>query len=61
MAENERPPPREDPLIDEVRAVRKALSDRFGGDIDKLCDHLAEIESRYRDRVVRPERPTEPD
>ena len=57
MAEKQQPPPREDPLIDEVRAVRKALSERFEGDIDKLCDHLAEIEARYRNRVVRPDRP----
>lgn len=47
---------RQDPLIDEVRAVRKAISDRFQGDVDRLCDYLAEVEASHRDRVVRASR-----
>lgn len=45
-----------DPLIDEVRAIRQALSERFGNDVDKLCDHLQELERQHRDRVVQPRR-----
>lgn len=45
-----------DPLIEEVRARRRELSERFGNDVDRLCDHLAEIERQQADRVVRPER-----
>jgi hypothetical protein len=42
-----------DPLIDEVRAVRRALSERFGNDLDDLCDHLQTIERRYEGRVAK--------
>jgi len=45
-----------DPLIEEVRARRRELSERFGNDVNRLCDHLAEIEKQYAGRVVRPQR-----
>ena len=48
-----RPTSRPDPLIDEVRALRRKLSAEYGNDIDKLCDHLKEVESRYKARLVR--------
>ena len=41
-----------DPLIDEVRRVRKSLSDRFDNDVGKLCDYLQHIEEQQRDRLV---------
>lgn len=44
----------DDPLIDEVRAIRRALSDQFGNDVDRLCDHLQELERRHPERLARP-------
>jgi hypothetical protein len=34
-----------DPLIDEVRRIRKSLSDRFDNDVGKLCDYLQHIDN----------------
>jgi hypothetical protein len=42
-----------DPLIDEVRGLRRALSERFGNDLDRLCEHLETVEKEYEARVVR--------
>jgi hypothetical protein len=39
-------------LIDEVRAIRKAISDSFGNDVDRLCDHLKQIEQQHPHRIV---------
>ena len=36
--------PRPDPLIDEVRQLRKELSDRFDNDVSALGRHLQEQE-----------------
>jgi hypothetical protein len=47
---------RPDPLIDEVRAIRKAISDQFDNDVDKLCDHLQRREQEHKERLVRPTR-----
>jgi len=41
----------EDPFLDEVRALRRDFSARFDHDLDKLCDHLEEIESRHAGRI----------
>ena len=40
--------PRPDPLIDEVRAVRKSLEDRFGGDLEKLAEYANEVGRQFR-------------
>jgi hypothetical protein len=47
------PPSRPDPLIDEVRAVRKEVSDAQGNDVDRLIDHLQEVQRQFSNRVVR--------
>jgi inorganic pyrophosphatase len=44
---------RKDPLIDEIRAVRHRIPERFGHDTKALCDHYRELEKKYRDRMVR--------
>ncbi len=44
----------DDPLIDEVRAVRKAIADQFENDIDKLCDELQRREQEHPDRIAKP-------
>ena len=48
-----------DPLIDEVRAIRRAISEQFGNDVESLCDHLQELERRHPERVVEPTAPHE--
>lgn len=42
-----------DPLIDEVRGMRQAISDEHGNDVGRLWDHLREVQRRYASRVVR--------
>ena len=48
-----------DPLIDEVRAIRRAISEKFGNDVDTLCDHLQELERQHPERLVEPAAPPE--
>ncbi len=43
-----------DPLIDEVREVRRKLSEQSDNDVEKLCERLREVEEQYRSRIVRP-------
>ena len=45
-----------DPLVDEVRKVRKAISETFDHDVDKLCDYFQHIEQQHQERVVKPVR-----
>ena len=45
--------PAPDPLIDEVRKIRRDLSERFCNDVDKLCDHLQSVERSVAGRLVR--------
>jgi hypothetical protein len=42
----------EDPIVAETRAVRQELSDRFGDDMNALCDFLAARESQHEERLV---------
>lgn len=44
--------PLEDPIVAETRAVRRELSERFGSDVDTLCDFLAELEREHSNRLV---------
>lgn len=37
-----------DPLIDEVRGIRKELSDRFGNDVEKLAEYVRQVGDQYR-------------
>lgn len=45
-----------DPLIDEVRAIRRAILEECGNDLAKLVDRLREIERQHPERVVQPRR-----
>ena len=48
----------EDPIVAEIRSVRRELSERFGDDVDALCDFLAVREREHEERLVnRPGRP----
>jgi hypothetical protein len=42
----------EDPVVAEIRAVRRELTERFGDDIDALCDFLAGEERQHEQRLV---------
>ena len=42
-----------DPIVDEVRAIRSSICEAFGNDVDRLCDHLQEVEREYRERTGR--------
>jgi hypothetical protein len=45
--------PSADPTIDEIRAVRHRISEQFGHDPKRLCEHYMELQERHRDRLVR--------
>lgn len=42
----------DDPVVAEIRAVRRELTERFGDDMDALCDFLAQQEQQHEDRLV---------
>ena len=41
-----------DPLVDEVRAIRKRISDRFDNDVDRLMDHLDQVERSHQGPIL---------
>ncbi len=41
-----------DPLIDEVRAIRRFISEESGNDVDRLCDRLQELERQHPEWTV---------
>lgn len=41
---------RSDPLIDEVRGIRRAICAEFGNDVDRLFEHLRQVELDYAAR-----------
>ena len=45
-------PTGEDPLIDEVREIRRKLSERFDNDPVRLCEHARRVSEAYRDGGV---------
>jgi hypothetical protein len=53
-------PNQNDPVIDEIRAVRHRISARFGHDPAQLVAYYLELQEQYRDRLIdrvkRPER-----
>ena len=40
------------PIVEEVRARRCILSERYGHDLQKYYEHLREIQSQYASRLV---------
>lgn len=40
----------DDPLVAEVRSIRRAICEQFGQDIDRLCDHLKRVDEDYAAR-----------
>ncbi|HLL81255.1 MAG TPA: hypothetical protein VK420_01335 [Longimicrobium sp.] len=43
-----------DPIVDEVRQIRREMSARFGHDPVRLVEYLMEFQEQYRDRLVDP-------
>lgn len=41
-----------DPVIDEIREVRRRISERFGHDPARLVAYYMELQERYRDRLT---------
>jgi hypothetical protein len=54
MTPSQQAHPVPDPLIDEVRAIRRALCEQFGNDVDRLCEYLRGLERQHPERLVRP-------
>ncbi|MDH3599369.1 MAG: hypothetical protein OEU26_06970 [Candidatus Tectomicrobia bacterium] len=44
---------RGDPLIDEIRAIRKAMSTQVGDDWEKLGEHVRKVGEEYRTKTGR--------
>jgi len=42
----------EDSVVAETRAIRQELAERFGDDIDALCDFLALREAEHQELLV---------
>jgi hypothetical protein len=42
-----------DPLIDEIRAVRKAMSRQVGDDLEKLGAYVRQVGEEYRTKTGR--------
>jgi hypothetical protein len=49
-----------DEVIEEIRAVRHRISERFGHDPERLVAHYMEIQEQHRDRLLRAEPRPEP-
>jgi hypothetical protein len=50
----------DDPIVDETRAARERLVERFGGDLEALWTYIREVEQTLTGRIVRRE-PKRPD
>jgi len=59
MSSNQQAPGRPDPLVDEVRTMRRTISEELGQDVGRLCEHLRHLEAAHRDRVVQRDRSAE--
>ena len=42
----------EDPVVEEIRSVRRELTERFGDDVDALCNFLEDREKEHQERLV---------
>ncbi|MCU0858897.1 MAG: hypothetical protein MUC65_10905 [Pontiellaceae bacterium] len=41
-----------DPIVEEIRKYRMEHTQRFGGDLHRICEDLREEEKKYPDRLV---------
>lgn len=42
-----------DPIVEEVRKYRMEHTQRFGGDIHRICEDLRKTEEALKDRLVK--------
>jgi len=54
-------PIQKDPVIDEIRALRHRISERFGHDPAQLVAYYLELQQQYRDRLIDTLKTTEPE
>jgi hypothetical protein len=54
MNTSDKPARREDPLIDEVRAIREELSRRFNNDVHALAEYLKKYEHDHPAGIATP-------
>lgn len=47
-----------DPLLDEIRAVRRRIWEEHGNDIGRMIEHHMEYEKQFPERLISP--PSEP-
>lgn len=45
-------PPPNDPVVEEVREIRRRISEQFDHDPKRLVEHYIELQKRYADRLV---------
>jgi hypothetical protein len=45
-------PEMRDPVIDEIREIRKQISARFDHDTQKLIEHYMELQKRHQERLL---------
>jgi hypothetical protein len=50
-----------DPIIDEVRTVRRRISAQFDHDPKKLVEHYMELQKRHSDRLIGRSKNADPD
>ena len=50
-------PSRDDPVIDEIRKVRRRISARFDHDPERLVAYYIELQRRYQDRLIEAQKP----
>jgi len=43
----------DDPIVAEVRKIRKEIEEEAQGDPDRYYEHLLELQEQYRSRLVR--------
>jgi hypothetical protein len=41
-----------DPVVDEVRQVRREISQRFGHDPARLVEYYMKLQEQYRERLI---------
>lgn len=44
---------KDDPTIERIREARHRISDALGHDPKKLVDHYAELQKKYKERIVK--------
>lgn len=43
-----------DPVVEEIREIRRRISERFGHDPERLVAYYIKIQEQHRDRLLEP-------